>query len=58
MDPTGSEVISDHMGAVHAATTCYQGDHLKGIVQRKLRWVESGVDWWVILQYWGAEHYF
>jgi hypothetical protein len=31
---------------------------LKGIVQRKLRWVESGVNRWVLLQYWGAGHYF
>jgi hypothetical protein len=30
----------------------------KGIVQRKLRWVKSGVNCWVMLQYWGAEHYF
>jgi hypothetical protein len=30
----------------------------KGIVQRKLRWVESGVNRWVMLQYWGAGHYF
>jgi hypothetical protein len=26
-----------------------------GIVQRKLRWVESGVTGWVMLQYWGAD---
>jgi hypothetical protein len=31
---------------------------VKGIVQRKLRWVESGVNRWVMLQYWGAGHYF
>jgi hypothetical protein len=31
---------------------------LKGIVQRKLRWVESGVNRWVMLKYWGAGHYF
>ncbi len=31
---------------------------IKGIVQRKLRWVESGVNRWVMLQYWGAGHYF
>ncbi len=31
---------------------------IKGIVQRKLRWVESGVTRWVMLQYWGAGHYF
>jgi hypothetical protein len=31
---------------------------LKGIVQRKLRWVKSGVTRWVMLQYWGAGHYF
>ncbi len=29
-----------------------------GIVQRKLRWVESGVNRWVMLQYWSAGHYF
>jgi hypothetical protein len=28
----------------------------KGIVQRKLRWVESCVNWWLMLQYWGAGH--
>ncbi len=32
--------------------------YIKGIVQRKLRWVESGVNWRVMLQYWGAGHYF
>jgi hypothetical protein len=31
---------------------------LKGIVQRKLRGVKSGVNQWVMLQYWGARHYF
>jgi hypothetical protein len=31
---------------------------LKGIVQQKLRWVESGVNRRVMLQYWGAGHYF
>ncbi len=33
---------------------------VKGIVQRKLRWVESGVNRWVMLMlhYWGAGHYF
>jgi hypothetical protein len=31
---------------------------LKGIVQRKLRWVESGVNRWVMFHYWGAGHYF
>ncbi len=30
---------------------------VKGIVQRKLRWVESGVNRWVMLHYWGAGHY-
>ncbi len=30
----------------------------KGIVQRKLRWVESGVNRWVMIQYGGAGHYF
>jgi hypothetical protein len=29
-----------------------------GIVQQKLSWVESGVNQWVILQYWGAGLYF
>ncbi len=33
-------------------------DQLKVILQRKLRWVESGVNRWVMLQYWGAGHYF
>ncbi len=28
------------------------------IVQRKLRWVEIGVNRWVMLQYWGTGHYF
>jgi hypothetical protein len=32
--------------------------NIKGIVQRKIRWVESGVNQWVMLQYWGAGHYF
>ncbi len=32
--------------------------NIKGIVQRKLRWVESGVNWWVMLHDWGARHYF
>jgi hypothetical protein len=31
---------------------------VKGIVQRKLRWVESGVKRWVMFHYWGAGHYF
>ena len=31
---------------------------LKGIVQRKLTWVENGVNRRVMLQYWGAGHYF
>jgi hypothetical protein len=32
---------------------------LKGIVQRKLRWVESGVNSVVVmLEYWGAGHNF
>ncbi len=31
---------------------------IKGIVQKKLRWIESGVNRWVMLQYWGAWHYF
>ncbi len=31
---------------------------LKGIVQRKLRCVESNVNQWVMLQYCGAGHYF
>jgi hypothetical protein len=30
----------------------------KGIVQQKLRWVESSVNQWVTPQYWGAGHYF
>ncbi len=33
-------------------------DRVKVIVQLKLRWVESGVNRWVMLQYWGAGHYF
>ncbi len=33
-------------------------DRIKGTVQRKLRWVESGVNRWVMLQYWSAGHYF
>jgi hypothetical protein len=32
------------------------GSTFKGIVQRKLRWFESGVNRWVMLQYWGAGH--
>jgi hypothetical protein len=31
---------------------------IKGIVQRKLRWVESGVNRWVMFHYWGAGNYF
>jgi hypothetical protein len=31
---------------------------LKGIVQGKLRWVESGVTRWVMLRYYGAGHNF
>jgi hypothetical protein len=31
---------------------------LKGIVQRKLRWVESGANRWLMLQYWCARQYF
>jgi hypothetical protein len=30
---------------------------LKGIVQRRLKLVESGVNQWVGLQYWGDGHY-
>jgi hypothetical protein len=29
-----------------------------GVVQQKLRWVESGVNHWVMLQHWGAGRYF
>ncbi len=32
--------------------------YLEGTVQRKLRWVKSGVNRGVMLQYWGAGHYF
>ena len=28
------------------------------IVQGKVRWVESDVNRWVMLQYWGPGHYF
>ncbi len=31
---------------------------LKRRFVRKLRWVESGVNRWIMLQYWGAGHYF
>ncbi len=31
---------------------------LKGIVQRKLGWVRSGVNRWVMLRYLGAGHFF
>jgi hypothetical protein len=34
------------------------GQALKGIVQRKLMWVENCVNRRVMLQYWGAGHYF
>jgi hypothetical protein len=34
------------------------GPSFIGIVQQKLRWVEIGVNRWVMLQYCGAGHYF
>jgi hypothetical protein len=51
-----------HVGMYIVPTYMYNktfiNSYLKGIVQRKLRWVESGVNRWVVLQYWGAGHYF
>jgi hypothetical protein len=44
------------LAARHTPLTCIKTGLLKGIVQRKLRWVESGVNRWVMLQYWGAGH--
>jgi hypothetical protein len=40
------------------AQTTFLCPSVKVIVQRKLTWVKSGVNRQVMLQYWGAGHYF
>ncbi len=54
--PLDTALLNQHLFLI--TTIPQPKKHVKGIVQRKLRWVESGVNLWIMLQYWGAGHYF
>jgi hypothetical protein len=51
---SGNTPRGAYLGKVHIRR---KDRPFKGIVQRKLRWVKSGVNRRVMLQYWGAGHY-